>query len=353
MRKIHKMGIVGFGYMGRFHLDKANKTDGLEVVAAFDTDKARIEEAERAGLKGCQTLEELLSIKEIEIVVIATPNDSHRDIAICALNAGKNVLCEKPAAMNLNETIEIVTAAKKNKRFFTVHHNRRWDRDFLSVKRLLEEGTIGEYTTINSGTLGQRGVCFGWRAEPEHGGGMLYDWAPHLIDQILQLYPDNKVTRLFCRKESILTPAVDDFFEIKMFLDNGVCANLTVGTFALQSVPRWFVYGDKGTYMLTGFSPDEGGLARIRKDVKGFESVHGKKNLGPSRTMAPLAPEQIENLPLIDVADYNMSYYENIFMSLEGKEEPNVSHRDVLRNMQLLDAAFESANKYQFIELDV
>lgn len=346
------VGIIGFGYMGHFHLEKINNMSDMQVIAVYDLKEEKNWEASKLGLKVCDTIDDLVSIPEIDLVVIATMNNSHKSIAIQALNHGKNVLCEKPATMNCEEVLEVIEVAEKQQKFFTVHQNRRWDRDFLAVKEVLRSKVIGDFTTIYSGTLGQRGVCFGWRADPQYGGGMLYDWAPHLIDQALQLYPNLKVKKIYCRKESILTPVVDDFFEIKMFFENEVCVNLCVGTFALQPVPRWYIFGDKGTMILNEFSSDNGSIARIKGEIKGFESVKGKKNLGPSRTMAHLEPENLESIPLVEVEDHSMSYYEDIYCAIKENRSPDVSHADIIRVMKILDKAFESAELGQFVKVE-
>lgn len=352
-KKLIKVGIVGFGYMGHFHLNKANEMEGFEVVAAFDSNPDKLMDAQKAGLKACSTMKELLAIEDIDLIIIATPNQMHAKYAIEALNAKKHVLCEKPATMNCEEAKQVVECANKNERIFTVHQNRRWDLDYMVVQKVKEEKEIGSFTTIESRTYGQRGVCFGWRADPEAGGGMLYDWGVHLIDQILQLFPTNKVVSVYGRLLSVLTPVVDDYFEVKLRLDNEVCANVSVGTFALQDLPRWFVFGDRGTLKLDDFTGNRGGAARIKGTVKGFESVIGHKNLGPSRTMAHLEPENFEKLNLPIVEDKSMEFYRNLLGAIRGEEELYVTQEDILRLMSVVDAVFLSAAQEDIIKVSI
>ncbi len=347
-----KAGIVGFGYMGRFHLRKSRLCEDMEIVAVYDVDKSKAGEARQEGLIAARSLEELLAMEEISLILVCTPNDSHKDITIAALRAGKNVMCEKPATLNTAEAEEVVAVAEEMGRFYTIHQNRRWDTDYLLVKKVLEEGAIGNYTTINSWVYGQRGVCFGWRADPEKGGGMLYDWGVHLIDQVLNLFPESKVERVFGRLESILTPAVDDFFEAKFFFDNGVCANISVGTFSLQETPRWMVFGDRGTLKLDDFDWLSGTMARIRERVTGFDSVFNK-HLGPSRTMAPLAPEMLEQLELPQIAEEPLTFYHNLIASVQGTEKPFVTHAQIIRDMRMIDAVVESHRTKQVVFLNL
>ena len=353
MQKNVKAGIVGFGYMGHFHLNRSKEVDGIEVIAAYDNNLAeKRPEIQASGLRFCESLNELLEIPEIDLIIVCTPNDSHKDISIEVLKKEKNVLCEKPAAMNAKEVKEIISVANSVGKFYTVHQNRRWDKDYLAVREVLSSNEIGTFHTINSTAYGQRGVCFGWRADPEHGGGMLYDWGVHLIDQILQMYPEKKLTQIFGRLESILTPTVDDFFEVKLIFENGVCANINVGTFALQPYPRWYILGDRGTLMLNN-SDIDGGISRIKGAVKGFESVSGSANFESSRTMAPLSSENIEVLNLKKMPDQKYDFYKNLIKAVKGEEKPYVTNEQIIRLMTVVDTIFESSRIGNVLKVDL
>lgn len=347
-----RAGIIGFGYMGHFHLDKTREIQGVEVVAAFDNAQDKLDDAKKEGLETYTDLEDFLAA-DIDLVVIATPNQWHADYAIAAMKAGKNVMCEKPATMSVQEMEDVKKCSEETNRFFTVHQQRRFDVDYRAVCDVIRSGDIGKVTTIESRVLGERGVCFGWRADPESGGGMLYDWGVHLIDQMLQLFEGETVTSVHARILSVLTPAVDDFFEITMMFSGGSCAKVIVGTFALQKLPRWFVFGDRGTMKLDDFSGTEGGIARIRGEVKGFDSVVGKKSLGPSRTMAPLAKEMLETLELPQEEDMSLKYWKNLVASAEGKDTPYVKIDEILRQMRIVEAAFTSAEKNEVVKCEI
>lgn len=347
-----KVGIIGFGYMGHFHLDKIRHFDHAKVVSVFDTDQEKLKEAENNQLEVCRTLDDFLKT-EMDLAVIATPNQWHEMYAVACMKAGKHVMCEKPAALSVQEVEHIQTCSEKTGRFFTVHQQRRWDADYRAVCKVVKSGEIGKVTTIESRVLGERGVCFGWRADPESGGGMLYDWGVHLIDQILQLYETETVVSVYARVLSVLTPAVDDFFEIIMMLSNGVCAKISVGTFALQKLPRWFVFADRGTMKLDDFSAKTGGVARIKKEVRGFDSVVGQKALGPSRTMAPLQPEYIEHLDIAAQGDMELEYWDNLIRAVEGTARLHVTTDQIMRQMKVVEAAFASAEINEVIKTDI
>lgn len=346
------IGIIGFGYMGHFHWNKARSFPQARVTCVFDTSEEKRAEAVEEGLTAYDRLEPFLA-ENLDLVIIATPNQWHAPYAIAAMKAGKNVLCEKPATLTVAELFSIQKAEQETGRFFTVHQQRRFDPDYRVVRDIIHSGELGRVTTIESRVLGERGVCFGWRADPESGGGMLYDWGVHLIDQILCLWPREQVTSVYARLISVLTPAVDDYFELALTLSNEVTAHITVGTFALQKLPRWFVFCDRGTLRLDDFTGAVGGAARIRENVSGFDSVVGQKNLGPSRTMAPLKPEFLEPISLPPQEDLSMAFWNRLISTLEGKEPLFVTSDQVLRQMQVVEAAFRSSAGNEVIKVRI
>ena len=344
-----RAGIIGFGYMGRHHLRKCRLTGEIEVIAAYDIDSGKLEESRAEGLIPYARLEDFLANDDLSLVFICTPNDVHAALSIAALKAGKHVMCEKPVTLNSDELEQVIATAQENNRVFTAHQNRRWNVDYLMVRQALASGAIGKPTTILSRVYGQRGVCFGWRADPRKGGGMLYDWGIHLIDQFLQLFPDQRVTSVYAHLQSILTPAVDDSFDLQMIFTSGICAKVQVGTFCLQPLPRWFVYGDRGTLRIDDFSGEHAAMARIRENVSGFDSVFGK-HLGPSRTMAPLQPDFIESLEVPRFEEDELAYHRNLARACNGLEAPLVTHTDMRRAMKIVDLAFASARENQVIQ---
>lgn len=347
-----KAGIIGFGYMGHYHLQKSRRVEGLEVAAVYDIDAERLAEARAEGLRAYDNLDAFLADDAIQLVMICTPNNVHAALSMAALCSGKHVMCEKPVTMDAAELEQVLTTAERNRRVFTTHQNRRWNADYLTVKDVVSSGVIGRPTTVISRVYGQRGVCFGWRADPEAGGGMLYDWGIHLIDQFLQMFPGQRVTSVYARLQSILTPAVDDSFDLEMIFDSGVCARVQVGTFCLEPLPRWFVYGDRGTLRVEDFTGRSAAMARIRREVSGFDSVFGKQ-LGPSRTMAPLKPEFIETLTPPVFTEDELAYHRNLAAACEGREEVLVTHEDMRRAMRVVDLAFESSRQRQVIKTSI
>lgn len=341
-RETVKAGIIGFGYMGNFHLNKMRSIKGIEAYAVYDIDKQKLEDAKSENLQVYENLDEMLQNEDIDLIVICTPNQVHAELSMKALEAGKHVLCEKPATMTVKELQDVLNCAVRSNRIYTTHQNRRWDADYRVVKQVIDNRTIGQVTTIISQTFGQRGVCFGWRADAEKGGGMLYDWGIHLVDQMLLLFEGKKVISVYARLRSILTPVVDDYFEAELEFEGDIVAHLAVATFALQELPRWYIFADRGTLKLDDFSGEKGGIAKIKDNIRGFERVKADQHLGPSRTMAHLEREELEELELPCVKDTLYEFYENLIDSIQGRAKPVVTPEQMLRAMRVIEAIFES-----------
>lgn len=216
-----QLGIVGYGGMGGFHHRNASKIEGVQVVGAYDIDPVRVQVAEESGLRGFSSLEDLLACEDINTVLVAVPNDCHMEICIAASNAGKHVICEKPAALNVDELDQMIAAAGRNGKLFTVHQNRRWDKDFRIVKDILDSGELGKVYSIQSRLHGSGGVMFGWRGEKKHGGGMLYDWGVHFIDQLMWMLGYDNFRSVFCKTSNVKTTEVEDYFFLVFDLEDG------------------------------------------------------------------------------------------------------------------------------------
>ena len=345
-----KMGIIGFGYMGHWHLKNAPRVDDVQVVAAYDIDPKKVAEARELGLEGFDTLDSFLASDLFNLVLVSTPNDVHCEMVCAALNAGKHVICEKPVAMSLDQLDRMIAASKANGRLFTVHQNRRWDKDFLIVKKLLESGDLGRVYALQSRLHGSRGAMFGWRAEPEHGGGMVYDWGVHFVDQILCLEGFDSVKSVYCRTEKVKTPEVEDYFFLVMDLKNGAHVQMEVGTWVHKALPRWLLLGDKGTAYINDFTCEEGGVITIDESVEP-EEVVVMTTSGPTRTFAPRAKKEVihHDLPSVD-ADLR-EYYANLRDAIDGKCGLIVTPEQVLAVFRVLEAMFESAKTDKMIEL--
>lgn len=352
MNKEIKVAIVGFGYMGRFHYIKTKSLPGVRTVGIFDFDDEVKKNALEDGLKVYSSFEELI-MDEIDLVVVSTPNDSHFEYAKKALENGKNVLCEKPVVLEIKQLQELIDISEKNKLVFTVHQNRRWDKDFSVIKKVIDSKIIGDPVTIWSETFGQRGVCFGWRADPSKGGGMLYDWGIHLIDQALMLFKDKKVISIYGELRSVLTPVVDDYFEVELKFENDVTVHITMGTFALIDKPRWYMIADRGTLKIDDFSGKNGDIKKIKENVRAFARVKSNSNVGPSRTLAHLEMQNFEDTILPTPDDKPLEFWRNLIASVRGDETTYITHSEMMRDLVILNKVIESNRLQQRLEVEL
>ncbi|HIV03164.1 MAG TPA: Gfo/Idh/MocA family oxidoreductase [Candidatus Aphodoplasma excrementigallinarum] len=348
---MHKLGIIGYGGMGGWHADHALKSDVVELAGIYDIKPERCELAEQKGIHAYDSMEALLSDESIDLVTVAIPNDEHKDVVIKCLLAGKNVICEKPVALSSAEFAEMVDAAHKSGKLFTVHQNRRWDVDFLAMKQLYNSGEIGEVFNVESRIHGSRGIPSDWRGEKKYGGGMLLDWGVHLIDQILQIYAGKKVKKLYCRFEHTTNFEVDDGFKLDLTFDGGEQAYVEVGTYNFIALPRFYMQAKKGTAMITDWREK----CKVVKCKAWNESdvLPVQTAAGLTKTMAPrddvtTDTYEIER-PHSDVHDF----YRNFCAAIEGKEEQLIKHDEVMRVMKVMEASFKSVEQDAVLACDI
>ncbi|MFA7672830.1 MAG: Gfo/Idh/MocA family oxidoreductase [Clostridia bacterium] len=344
----HKLGIIGYGGMGSWHHRNSVKVPGLKVTGVFDIDEKRLQAAKEGGLTIYTDVKDFLEKGDFDIVLVSTPNNFHKYYAVMAMDAKKNVVCEKPVALNISELDEMIAASKRNNVLFTVHQNRRWDKDYRIVKKILEDGTIGKPYTIESRVHGQNGVMHGWRAYKVAGGGMLYDWGIHMIDQMLYMVKE-PVTEVYCQLFSVKTPEVDDYFKLILRFESGLSAQIEVGTYCLEKMPRWYVNADQGSVIVKDWSC-EGKMTKASQIVMEWEPEIVQTVGGPTRTMAPRPKESLEELPLPEITSEWAEYYMNVLAYLEGREEINVKQSEIRRVMQVVEAGFSSDRLHQSIK---
>lgn len=334
------LAIVGFGGMGNWHGELIQKrfTD-IVLAGIYDIKQERIEFAKNKNIYTYKSLNDILNDENVDIVVIATPNDVHKDIAIKSLKADKHVVCEKPVTINSSELQEIFNAAREYNKIFTVHQNRRWDEDFRTIKKIYDEGLIGDVYKIESRVHGSRGIPGDWRRKKAHGGGMMLDWGVHLIDQIL-LMVNEKVKRIYCKLTHITNDEVDDGFNLIMTFESGITVLLEVGTNNFINLPRWYMMGEKGTAVINDWSMN-GKIVRARSKNEN-DAIPVKTAAGLTKTMAPRTEKTIITMDLPKVQTDISDYYLNLIDAIKGKTEIIVKHEEVMRVMKVMEAAFES-----------
>ncbi|MBR5524018.1 MAG: Gfo/Idh/MocA family oxidoreductase [Clostridia bacterium] len=338
----HRIAIIGLGGMGTWHLNNYEKLeDILEVAGIWDIKESRREYARSRDVHVYQSLEDLLADASIEVVLIATPNDAHKPLAIQAMRAGKNVISEKPVTLCSADLEEMIRVSEETGRFLTVHQNRRWDKDFHVLKQVLDEGKLGPVFRLESRVQGAHGIPGDWRQEKEKGGGMVLDWGVHLLDQAAMLWPDAKIKSVYATLTNVTNTVVDDGFTADLLYDNGVHFVIDVGTSNFITLPRWIVLGRDGTMRIDDWGKTGEIVCAHGKDDKDVVPVITAAGL--TKTMAPRREDTIKSYPLPDPWPEVTDYYRNIVAHLEGKEDLLITLPQVARVMRLMEAVFESA----------
>ncbi len=344
--------VIGYGGMGGWHTRKVRDEMGeyAELIGVYDINPERGTVAEENGIHYFSSREELLSDERIDLVTIATPNDVHKEIAIDAMRHGKNVISEKPVTMCSADLEEMIACANECGKLFTVHQNRRWDEDYLTMKKLLDENTLGRVFRIESRVQGSRGVPGDWRNQPEHGGGMVFDWGIHLLDQALMMTLPRKLKSVYAELTNVTNENCDDGFRTTLIFDDGLSFYVEVTTSNFIELPLWYMLGENGTAVVNNWDCD--GKIVMVSDWENRDAVPIVAGAGITKTMAPRTDDTIETYPLpVQKADWG-EYYKNVFAYLRGEHDIIVTHDQQRRLMKLVEAIFESAKENKVIEFE-
>ncbi len=345
-----RIAIIGYGGMGSWHTRHILANDVVELAGVCDIKPARCELALERGLHLYKSIDEVLADESVDLVTIALPNELHKPVSIAAMAAGKHVICEKPVALDSGELAEMTEASKKYGKIFTVHQNRRWDCDYLLMKRIYESGELGKVFNIESRYHGSRGIPGDWRGKREHGGGMMLDWGVHLIDQMVGIVYDRKIEKIYCRCDHLTNDEVDDGFKLDIHFEGGCVGHIEVATRNFISMPRFLMCGMDGTALIQGWKDN----ARVvlcqtweEHDVQPVVTAAGLTKTMAPRDEKTTVTYELER-PESDVHDF----YRNVVAAIDGKEEQIVKHGQLMRVMRVMEAAFESDRLGRPVDFD-
>lgn len=332
--------VIGYGGMGGWHTRYLKDSDAVCLLGIYDIKPERCALAEGNGIHAYGSWQEVLQDPRVDFVTLAVPNELHKPLAIEAMAAGKHVISEKPVTLSSADLQEMLDASEKYGRLFTTHQNRRWDCDYLMMKQVYASGMLGKVFNVESRIQGSRGIPGDWRGKKEHGGGMILDWGVHLIDQMVGIIQDRRIEKVFCHCDHITNREVDDGFQLDLFFEGEVKARIEVGTSHFISMPRFYMTGTDGAAIINDWRED----TRVvcckdwsEKDVKPVVTAAGL-----TKTMAPrdekTTVETVVKRPESDVHDF----YRNWVASINGEAKPLVTHRQLMRVMKIMEAAFDS-----------
>jgi predicted dehydrogenase len=341
------VGIVGYGLAGRFfHAPFIAAVDGLRIAAIATTREDRRADASREHPEASvvASLDEMLDQPDVEVVVVASPNRTHVPLSIRALEAGRDVVTDKPIATDVADAVRLVDMALRTGRILSVYQNRRFDGDFLTVSSLVEAGTLGPIDSLESRFEISVPLAEAWREDADQAGGPHRDLGAHLVDQALLLFGD--AVRVFGQLERRRPgTAVEDSAFVAIEHAGGERSRLWTSLISAWGRPRFRVRGLAGEYVkderdtqeervLAGRSPSEPGFGEDPRNHWGV--LYG---VGEAPTVVPT-----------ERGDYRR-FYEGFRDAVRSRGAPPVDPVDAVRGLRVLEAAERSARTRSLITL--
>ncbi|GAA4150224.1 Gfo/Idh/MocA family oxidoreductase [Chryseobacterium ginsenosidimutans] len=347
-----KVGLCAFGMSGKiFHAPFLKEHPGFLMSAVVERSKEDSKE-EYPDATIYRSVKEMLENADIELVVVNTPVQTHFEYTKMALEAGKNVIVEKPFTVNVAEAEELVRLAEEKGLFLSVYQNRRFDRDYLQVQKVMNEGMLGSIKEVEIRFDRFRTEPSG-KAHKENpdatGSGSLHDLGSHLVDQAVQYFgfPEKLFADVFSMKGKEFA---NDYFEIILFYQNDLRVRLKSSVFSKEAHYAYILQGEKGSFLQERSDNQENEL------VAGSIPTYGENWVLPLRDDDGILNFLNENkeeeryFTLSDPGNY-MNYYQQIYEFIVfGYALPSPAG-EIIRNMKIIDAAMESSKEGKVVYL--
>jgi scyllo-inositol 2-dehydrogenase (NADP+) len=348
-----RVGLVGYGLAGAaFHAPLIATTPGLRLDAVVTSSPERREQLHREhpDARPLDSATQLLADPAaLDLIVIASPNRTHVPLARAALRAGLPVVVDKPLAATAAEAAELVDLAEQLGLMLTVFQNRRWDNDFLTLRRLVDAGALGRVLRYESRFERWRPqIAGGWRElpDPAEVGGTLYDLGSHLVDQALTLL--GPVTDVYAEIDLRRAGAeVDDDSFIALTHTSGARSHLWMSAVTALIGPRLRVLGDRAGYVKYGLDPQEADLRAGRRPGDGS----GPWGVEPASVQGVLGTEDGSSPCPTEPGDYP-AFYLGVAAALRDGAPAPVDPRDAIATLAVLEAARLSAATHDIVHLD-
>ncbi len=341
-------GICSYGMSGKlFHAPFLDAHPGYELTAIVERhnndSKERYPDA-----KLYRSVEELCADAALQLIVVNTPTHLHFEQAKMVLQAGKNMIIEKPFAITVKEAEELTALASKNNLFLSVYQNRRYDGDYHAVKNVLQQNLLGEIREVEIRYDRYR-PTFGGKQHKEGdmpGAGNLFDLSPHLVDQAIQLFgfPKAVFADLIKMREDV---AVQDYFELLLYYEK-LRVRLIATCIARESTYAYTLQGMKGSFL------------QQRSDMQEQQLLAGTKPSLESWCPAPSSPDgllhteingEVVRKETTSAPGNYMGYYDDVYKVLTGQGPNPVPAADAIKNMRIIEAALESMKEGKVVSL--
>jgi predicted dehydrogenase len=353
LREAHmiRVGLIGFGLGGRvFHAPLISSVPGLELAAVLERTSNKA--AERyPGITTYRSLDAMLADPSLGLFVVTTPNETHVQLARQILEAGRSVVVDKPMATTAAEIAQLMALASAKNLHLIPFHNRRWDSDFLTIQKLLHEGSLGRLVSFESRFDRWRPVPPAdqlWKDAPSNGGN-LQNLGPHLVDQALHLFgkPEAVSAEVLRERDG---QGANDAFTLRLRYP-GILVTVAANSLSLPAGPRFHLRGTKGNYWKNGLDPQEAALNKILR-IEDSNSTWGQEprsdwGILHGESEGRVISNSIEPIP----GDYRL-YYAGVRDALLGIAPAPVPAVAAWRVARLLEWAVESSEQRREIPCD-
>lgn len=338
------VGLIGYGMASRvFHAPFITTTPGLKLTKVFERRSSASKE-EYPFVEIVRDVEELLRDEAVDLIVVATPNSSHFELAGRALAAGKNVIVEKPFTITSLQAKELISLANEKNLLLSIHQNRRWDGDFLTLQKIINANLLGTLVEFEAHYDRFRNYARGGWKESDEGTGVLYDLGAHLIDQAQVLFGLPQMITADIRVQREFSRVVDNF-ELILHYDQ-LKVTLKSGMLVREPLPRYILHGAKGSFVKYGLDPQEEVLKQGRKPTEPNWGVEPKSQWGRINTDIDCLhfEGEIETVP-----GCYQAFYQNIAAVLRGEAELAVNAEQAFNTIRIIESALQSSSEKRTI----
>ncbi len=352
-QSIINVGLIGFGLGGRiFHAPILTAVPGFQLHTVYETREENVKTIHRCypGAKVVSDVNEIFESKDIQLIVVATPNNVHFSYAKKAMENGKHVLVEKPFTCTSSEAEELIEISKKTNKVLTVNHNRRWDSDFKTVQKVIKSEMLGEIVEYEAHYDRYRPeVGENWRDKKSSAAsGMLYDLGSHLIDQVQYLFglPNEIFAYIDTQRKN---SEVVDAFEILLKYDT-LKVTLKSGMIVREPAPHFALHGRKGSFVKYGMDVQEDELILGKRPNEGKEwgrepeAIYGKIN-------TEIGGVHVSGTVESEAGDYR-ELYRNLYQVITNEEELIVTPQQACNTIKIIELAEQSNREKRWVKYE-
>ncbi|MDH4058381.1 MAG: Gfo/Idh/MocA family oxidoreductase [Cyclobacteriaceae bacterium] len=343
------MALLSFGLSGKaFHAPFLDVHPGFDLLGSWERSSKKIQ-TQYLDAKSYSSLESLLKDEKVDLVVVNSPTYTHFDFTKKSILAGKYVIVEKAFTATIAEAIELKRLAEERNLMLSVFQNRRWDSDFKTVQKVIEDGLLGDLVEVSFSFDRYNPILSPklHKEFPRPGAGIVHDLGPHLIDQALVLF--GLPTSVFASMDSTRPDSqVADYFDILLFYPS-LKVRLRSGYFVREPLPSYVLHGKKGSFLKTRADVQEVNLQAGQKPGGANWGVEPEVEQGILHTEVDgkIIRERVKTLP----GNY-MDYYEGIYQAIVNHKTLPVTAEDGVRVMHIIEAAYQSHHEKRIVELD-